>query len=329
MAVMLFITTSYIAMGLREEVSYVAEMVLFVPPNVAGQQPPGDQDAAVKLAKTYAAAIPLNDELITASAEKSGEDLDYVRSHLEVTNDTGTSIMRVKYAGSSAEATAALLTYLSGRLIAYSPPKPVSAGSLKIVNLPDTAVAKGGDIPGRIPLGLSLGIVAALALAYILETVRPRIDTVRECREALGVPVIWWDAEAANKICALLQRSGGTASTPSVELVPADQKTLATAFVIQAQLAEALEHDKPAEWPILPNGHSDFYAGQQTSVITRPIDTDRQLDRQANCEVIVVRCGALRSTANGAAEALASQSHPPAGAVLTARAHRQLYGGRG
>jgi capsular polysaccharide biosynthesis protein len=315
-------------MGLRDEVTYEAEVVFFVPPNVAGQQPPGDQDAAVKLAKTYAAAIPLNQELMTASAEKSRESMDYVGSHLEVTNDTGTSILRVKYAGSSAEATAALLTYLSGRLIAYSPPKPVSAGSLKIVNLPDTAVAKGGDIAGRFPLGLSLGVVAALALAFVLETVRPRIDTVREGREALGVPVIWWDAEAAKKIQSLLQRSRATASRPSVELVPADQKTLSAALVIEAQLAEALELDKSAEWPILPNGHSDIHPRQQPSVITRPIDTDRELDhRQSICEVIVLRCGALRSSANGAAEALATQSHPPAGAIMTAshdprRSHR-------
>lgn len=315
-------------MGLREEVTYEAEVVFFVPPNVAGQQPPGDQDAAVKLAKTYATAIPLNQELMTASAEKSRESLDYVRSHLEVTNDTGTSILRVKYAGSSAEATSSLLRYLSGRLIAYGPPKPVSAGSLKIVNLPDTAVAKGGDIAGRVPLGLSLGIVAALALVYVLETVRPRIDTVRECRDALGLPVIWWNAEAVKKIQALLQRSGGIANRSSVELVPADRKTLSAALVIEGQLAEALEADKPAEWPILLNDHGDFYAGHETSVITRPIDTDRELDqRQPNYGVIVLRSGALRSSANGAAEALAAQSHPAAGAVLTTS--RPLRSNRG
>jgi capsular polysaccharide biosynthesis protein len=323
---MLLIGIAYVSVGLREVITYDAEAVFFVPANVAGQQPPGDQDAAVKLAKTYAAALPLNQELMKSAADKSREPLDYVQSHLKMTNDTGTSMLRVQYAGTSPQATADLLTYISGRLTAYTPPKPVSAGSIKIVNLPDTAIAHGGDIVARIPLGLSLGIVAAVAITYVLETVRPRIDTVQECHDALAMPTIWWGAGAVEKIRALVRRSGGPGCRPYVELVPADRKTHEVASAIKRQIDSTnLELDPGSTWPLM----RDRSVVDEELVILRPADADRELDdRRAASVVIVVRCGALRSGAHRAVEALTTQSHRPTAAVMSRGPQLRLLRGR-
>jgi capsular polysaccharide biosynthesis protein len=319
LALTLLVAVAYVALGTREQVTYRAEAVFYVPPNVAGQQPPGNQDAAVKLAKTYAVALPLNQDLLAAASQRSKESPEFVQSHLTMSNDAGTSLLRVQYAGTSADATAAVLAYLGRQLTAHAPPKPVTPGSIKIVDLPTSAVATGGDLRQRVPLGVSLGIVAGLALAYVLEMIRPRIDTVRDFRQALGIPVMWWGIGASERLRSWVRQANHRLARSRVELAPADGKALRGAWVIQSGLVRALEAD------LTPSGSRPeadpvkSLRERNPPVIVRGVHADEEGDDgAAACVVLVLRRGALRSTAVAAAESLAAQSRVPIGGVLTA-----------
>ena len=307
-AALLVLAAAYVALGLRDEVTYDAEAVFYVPANVAGQQPPGDQDAAVKLAKTYATALPLNAQLLAGAAQRSHEPVTYVGSHLGLTNDAGTSVLRVQYAGSTPAATAAVLGFFSRSLTATKPPNPVGPGSVKIINLPREAVATGRSLKDRVPLGVALGVAAGLALAYLLEVVRPRIDTVQECRSALGVPVVWWGGGADQRLWSWARRGG----SPRVELVPADRKAGRVTPIVEEELGHALH---AATGPAAPRPQTNGAAVPAPVVTVRAVHADHD-DAQDVYTVLVLRRGALKATAQGAAETLSLQSRLPSGAVL-------------
>lgn len=311
---LLVVAAAYLALGLRSAITYDAEALLYVPANVAGQQPPGDQDAAVKLAKTYAAALPYNADLVAGAAQRSGEPVSYVQSHLTFTSDPGTSLLTVKYSGTSAKATSVVLGFVWRSLTSANPPKPVSAGSVKVVNLPNRAVVSGQTLGDRLPLAISLGLVAGLGLAYVLETLRPRIDTVRECHGALGIPVTWWGQGAESKVLSWASR--GERSSALLELVPADRRSERIARGIEAQLSPAPNVRTPHQ--TFPN-RSDRGLAPRLTASVRPLHDDEdggEDNPRSSCTVLVVREGILRSAAEAAVETLAQQSREPSGAVF-------------
>lgn len=309
---LLAVAAAYVALGAHEEVTYDAEVVLYVPPNSAGEQPPGNQDAAVKLAKTYAAALPLNQTLVGEAAQRSQEPTTYVGSHLTVTNDAGTSIVRIAYAGSSPAATTTVLGYLSRRLTANDPPRPVTPGSVKVVDLPKEAVTTGGRITQRVPLGLSMGLVAGLALAYVLETVRPRVDTVRELHRALGVPVTWWGRDASTRLWSWARQAAGPSTEDRpIELVPADRAARRAAWAVRDDAVQA------SDSVLTPDVSTHGHAPRPVGIVVAPLDADEAGDPLHAFTVLVARRGVLQARVQAAAELLSAQARHPVGAILT------------
>jgi capsular polysaccharide biosynthesis protein len=327
LAVLVLASGAYVLLGLNAVTTYRGEAILVVPAVTAGQLPPGDPDAAAKLAKTYATAIPLNRELLTAAAAKAGTGNAYLSSHLTMTNDLGTSVVRLTYDGQSPASTAAVLGYLTSRLIASNPPAPVIPGSVKLVSVPDTVTKSGGSPVDRVPLGIVLGLVAGLACAYVVETARPRVDSELECADATGVPVALWDSHkifGLEPLLARLSAATGPDSMPEIEVVGVDAKSSQDVRDVARQIAAAAWNAGPPRSParvqVAPaltlRGLRKDEPDEPIHVWSGSLFTVRVPGAGPATLVVVIRRGTPRTSVVVAAKRLANQDRPAAWAVL-------------
>jgi hypothetical protein len=326
LALLVIVAGGYVALGLNSVTTYSAEAVMVVPAVTAGQLPPGDPDAAAKLAKTYATAVPLNRDLMTAAAAKAGTDADYVSAHLKMTNDLGTSVMRLTYEGESPQSTAAVLGYVSSRLINTNPPPPVISGSVKLVAVPDSVVAHGGSVAGRVPLGLVLGLVAAFGVAYVLETTRPRIDSVLECADALSIPISEWDTQTVRGLDPLFTRLtvGDPGANPQIEVVGADGRSAQDLPDLVRQIAALAWHHRvsraqgaaPVTQALALRGVRNDGSAQPVGVVPGSMAIVPPSETAPAAVIVVVRRGTPRSAALLAAKRLVNQGRPASWGVL-------------
>ena len=119
---------------------YSAEAVLVVPAVTVNAPPPGNPDAAAKLAKTYAALIPLNSALIQQTSSKARVDPAYLAANISATNDAGTGIVRLTYVGTDKMSAATVPTVMAVILTGLKPPAPVTAGSLRLITAPRSVI---------------------------------------------------------------------------------------------------------------------------------------------------------------------------------------------
>jgi capsular polysaccharide biosynthesis protein len=201
---------------------YSAEAVLVVPAVTANTPPPGNPDAAAKLAKTYAALIPLNSALIRQTSSKAQVDPVDLTAHISATNDSGTGIVRLTYVGTDKTSAAAVPTIMAVILTGMKPPAPVTAGSLRLITAPQSVTRSGGDLAHDLVLGAVLGLVVALAVAFALERTNPHVDGPTEVAEAVRVPVTTWNAPTTLRVIRLLRSwdTGTTGRSWQVALVP-------------------------------------------------------------------------------------------------------------
>jgi hypothetical protein len=201
---------------------YSAEAVLVVPAVTEGTLPPGNPDAAAKLAKTYAALIPLNSALIQDAATKAQVDPVYLANNLSATNDSGTGIVRLEYVGTDSASTAQVLNVIVVMLTGPQPPAPVDASSLNLITAPTSVTRSGGDLRQGLILGGALGLVVALAAAFALERTSPHVDGPTEVAEVVRVPVTTWNAPTTLGVTRLLRSwdSGTAGRSWQVALVP-------------------------------------------------------------------------------------------------------------
>ena len=124
---------------------YTAEAIVAVP---AGS---GDSlvgvDGATKLARTYAQLIPSDGVTLSAIGKKLGLSEKGVERRIRVTNEAGTSLLRVRFRGESskeavrgAKIAAALLT--DGQQLSVT----LDSGLITIVRLPERAQTTG-EVP--------------------------------------------------------------------------------------------------------------------------------------------------------------------------------------
>lgn len=182
---------------------YEAETVLIVPAVSAGRLPPGDPDAAIKLARTYSAVIPLSRALLDSIAQKAGVERSDLEAHLSATNDPGTSIIRIRYEGSSPSGTVEVLSSISVALVGTRPPAPLSAGTLRLVSTPDAVFHTAGGPASALPLGLVVGLLLAVGAGALLERTSPRVDRPSELVRALQVPVTTWHGPSRASVARL------------------------------------------------------------------------------------------------------------------------------
>lgn len=202
--------------------TYSAEAVLVVPAVTEGTLPPGNPDAAAKLAKTYAALIPLNSALIQEAATKTRVDPAYLANNLTATNDSGTGIVRLNYVGTDPNSAAQVLHVIVLMLTGSAPPAPVDASSLNLITAPTSVTRSGGDITRGSVFGGVLGLVVALAAAFALERTAPHADGPTEVAEVVRVPVTTWNAPTTLGVTRLLRSwgSGPPGRGWQVALVP-------------------------------------------------------------------------------------------------------------
>lgn len=194
LAVLLLVATIALAYaaGSSSAERYSAETVLIVPAVSAGRLPPGDADGANKLAKTYAAAIPISTALLDATASKVKVAPAELAANLTVTNDAGTSLVRLAYEGTAPQLTVRVLASLAASLVGTNPPVPVSPGTLKLVSTPTAVTRTGGGPSSVVPIGVVLGLLLAAGAAAVLERSVRHLDRPGELVRELEVPVTTW-----------------------------------------------------------------------------------------------------------------------------------------
>lgn len=201
---------------------YTAEAVLVVPAVTPGTLPPGNPDAAAKLAKTYAALIPLNPTLLAQASTKAQVPLGYLSANVSATNDAGTGIVRLTYVGTDPTSTVTVLNAMAVTLVGTRPPAPVTAASLRLITAPQSVTRSGGDVVQGALLGAVLGLVVAFAAAFALERTNPHVDGPTEVAEAVRVPVTTWNAPTTLGVSRLLRSwdTGAAGRSWQVALVP-------------------------------------------------------------------------------------------------------------
>lgn len=183
---------------------YTAESVLVVPANSASVAPaarlparrkstyqgPGLAQDANALAVTFAGLIPDDQMILQVASRRLNRSTSDVQKRLTATNDTNTSLVRIRYKGTSrAEALTGATTIAQ----AVSGLRPVTTaippGALLLIRLPNktTSTYTFGVLLGiAAVLGISLGLLLMLAF----DRANPRVRTPREVDELLRVPVI-------------------------------------------------------------------------------------------------------------------------------------------
>ncbi len=185
---------------------YQAEAVVIVPAVSADGLPPGQPDAAAKLANNYATLIPLDDAVITAAAAKAGVAPKELRDSLTVTSDPGTALIRIDVVSKQALVAVDSAAAVAATITRPTPPGQIAVGSVKLVTVPDEAIRIGESSSSSLFIGGLLGLLVGLLAAFALERSDRRIDTSDDLAELLGTPATDWGTVTPAEARALAYR---------------------------------------------------------------------------------------------------------------------------
>jgi capsular polysaccharide biosynthesis protein len=295
--------------GVHAGTTYSAVATLVVQSG-AGQTGPGSANDALALATTYSALIPKDHSILSAAARTLNTSTKAVEHDLSVTVESGTSILLVDFsAPTAAGAVAGADSIARGVASNTSLTAAIPAGSVAIVNVPDTAQRQGTLHKYGIALGAFLGLVLGLILVLAAERADPRIDdavamaTATGCRAAL-VP----DDLSFAEVARVLSDAGTGTGLTVVPIAVSD-----TALTME--LARGL---RPC-WPV--NGPAVAISPSFSSGVI-------ELSRGTGPTVLVSHPGTRQRDIVAAAERLRMIGRPPVWAVLASRRLRSRVSGR-
>jgi capsular polysaccharide biosynthesis protein len=216
---------------------YRATSVLLVP---SGAAPAGgiSADQANKLATTYAALIPSDDNVLASAASQLHTTRADVSKNLSLVNVQNTSILQVTYKAGDPK-TAANGARQVARLVAGPRPKAsgVIPSSLQLVSLPNAAATKTKDTGAAIPIGVALGFLLGLVLLVAWERSDPHVRDPRDLSAQIGCPATPVDRLSADAANALVERWAAL-----TDRVPAYVAVLPANAAAQASTEVAIKH---------------------------------------------------------------------------------------
>lgn len=252
---------------------YSAELVFVVPAISPGQAPPGNPDQADKLATTFASLIPEDRPLLSSVAKAAHVDPTLLQNHVTVTNDSGTALVRVRYAGDSPASTTRVLNAFSAVLTSASPPGAIGSGTLQLVNPAQNITRSGHGLGSMLAVGLVAGIVLAVIAALALERSSPRVDSPTELADLTNAPVTTWRALTPGGISALVTRWRTMVALPYPDValigvgVPHDEMVK-----IADKIESRLSQPKPASRTGRPDGKNSGEGGDKGGLKLRIAD---------------------------------------------------------
>lgn len=290
--------------------SYAAQATLVVQSG-AGKSGPGSANDALALATTYSALIPKDQSILSTASGTLNMSTSAIEKNLTVTVESGTSLLLLTFS-SSTEQGAVKGADAVARAVASNTPltAAIAAGSVAIVNVPNSASVQGTMHKYGIVIGAFLGIVIGLILVLAAERADPRIDdatgmaAATGCRAAI-VPADLSFAELARMLVDAGREKGGLTVVP---ISVAD--TTPT-----MELARGL---RPC-WP--PDGPAVAISPAFSSGVV-------ELSRGHGPTVLVSHTGARRREIVAATERLRMIGRPPVWAVLSNRRLRSRVSDR-
>jgi capsular polysaccharide biosynthesis protein len=178
-------------------VTYTATAVVVVNSCQGSGNCPGSASEANTLATTYAGLIPKDQAVLGYVAthylplpEGSTSPAPNVSGKVSVVQESSTSLLDLRFddpdpqrAVAGAEALAAAITSTPSVTAA------VPTGAVTLVRAPVGASSHGGVPQPLIPIAVLLGLVLGGVVAFILERIDPRVDTVQQLASLLPCPV--------------------------------------------------------------------------------------------------------------------------------------------
>jgi capsular polysaccharide biosynthesis protein len=214
--------SAYGAERLRSR-SYTADALLVVPSAGPG---PGKADEATRLATTYAALIPQDQQLLRYVGARFGLTAKQVRRHVTATTDTTTALVVVHYRAGQPDLALRAATIFAYAVTGAQPvTRNVRPHSLSIVHLPSHVTASKGA--GTIvPLGAILGLFVGIILLVALERADPRIDHEDDLSAHAGCPVTSVSELSHEAAAAIVHRWRMLthAQRPTIALVPTSSR---------------------------------------------------------------------------------------------------------
>jgi capsular polysaccharide biosynthesis protein len=295
--------------GVHAGTTYSADATLVVQSG-AGATGPGSANDALALATTYSALIPKDHSILSAAASTLHISTSAVEHSLSVTVESGTSILLVDFSAPTAARAVAGADSIA-RAVGSSTQltAAIPAGSVAIVNVPDTAQRQGTLHKYGIALGAFLGLVLGLILVLAAERADPRIDDAVAMAAATGcrAALVPDDLSFAELARVLSDAGTGTGLTVVPIAVSDTSPTM--------ELARGLRPCWPANGPAVAISPS-FSSG----VV--------ELTRGTGPTVLVTHAGARQRDIVVAAERLRMIGRPPVWAVLASRRLRSRVSGR-
>ncbi|HTU39656.1 MAG TPA: Wzz/FepE/Etk N-terminal domain-containing protein [Acidimicrobiales bacterium] len=175
--------------GMVSTPSYSAEATLAVPAGATASQP-GSANEAQALAISYAAIVQQDDTILAPAAHELGLTVDGLTRHLNVSVQTGTSVLVLRYtAPSSTEAVRGVNAIADAIVNHKIHSSIVPLNTVEVVQLATSASESGVLARYGLPIGLFLGLLVGLIIALIAERLDPRADRSNEIGEVFGLPV--------------------------------------------------------------------------------------------------------------------------------------------
>ena len=164
---------------------------------------PGSANEANALATTYAGLIPQDQSVLAyvsqhdhpGSAVAAQTD---VRSHVSVTQVSGTSLLQLTYSDPNAQVAEAGANALAQSITRTpSTSQAVPTGAVTLVHTASDATASN-SVPGHLlPISAILGLILGFVLVFAFERIDARIDTPDQLAMVLGTRVTALDGEPA------------------------------------------------------------------------------------------------------------------------------------
>lgn len=292
----------------------------------AGPTSPANADGATRLARTYAGILADDDAVATRVARTLDTTAGSVRSHVTISNDANTSLLRVRYRAATASGAVAGATAFARTVSSADPPgSNLAAGALSIVRLPASA-SEGGGITVRdaLPIGVVLGLVIGLVLVLARERADRRIDSPADLADELGVPATSLRSLAPGAAGTLLRRwrdLNGDGPATRVALVGAGRDHDSDVASIAERLARAGK-DAHIETTVGYAGR-DEESGGEGVVMMLPNGTGAEGAAMASdLVVLLVDEGARARQVRAVAGGLGGLGRAPVWALLTPRTRR-------
>ena len=218
---------------------YTAEGIIVVPSG-AREGGPGSANDALTLAATYAGVIPADTVVQRRIAAATGLDRRNVAPNIEVIQDTGTALLRLRYKSQQPDraekGARALLAAVTGRRPAT---RAVARNTTRIVRQPQEPTSSSGLDAGAVPIGLLLGLFLGSVLLVAWERADRRIDDAVALGDELDVPASELKALSTMSVAALVERWErlGEPDGSRVALLPVSKRLRNRAQEAAARLA--------------------------------------------------------------------------------------------